>query len=512
VVNGPSFVNSDFSIAYPEPNAVFIQWDPSLFDRSNSVCGSFLISQRCFRFAIDPMKTTAAHGLVQDILTSLDLVDFPMDSLEFVGEGDLHSAYAVTDLASATIAAAGISLARLVGRISQSIPAVIVDRRLSSLWFGWSIRPNGWKMPAVWDPIAGDYRTRDGWIRLHTNAPRHRKAAQQVLGAYDDKTDIARCAAVWSKGALETAIVDAGGCAAEMRAVSDWIKHPQGSAVAAELLIHSSVADRFTRTAWAPSPSRPLSGLRILDLTRVLAGPVATRFLAGYGADVLRIDPYGWDEPGIVPEVTLGKRCARLDLHEGGDRKRFEDLLSQCDILVHGYRPGALDNLGYASSQRRAFSPGLIDVSLSAYGWSGPWATRRGFDSLVQMSAGIAHTGMNWQKADRPVPLPVQALDHATGYLIAATAIRAVERRLEQGIGTESRLSLARTAKLLIDIANVDSRSPPKPETSEDLSSVVENTDWGSAFRVKFPITITGTDARWAYPPRELGPAVPAWE
>jgi hypothetical protein len=456
------------------------------------------------------MKT--ARGLIQDILTALDSADFAIESLEFVGEGELTSAYAVTDLASATIGAAAISLVKLVERVSQKIPAVTINRRLSSLWFGWSIRPRGWNMPAVWDPIAGDYSTRDGWIKLHTNAPHHRQAAQQVLGAHGGRTDIARRVAVWSKGDLESAIVEAGGCAAEMRAASEWIKHAQGAAVAAEPLVHLSVADRFTRTPWTPSPSRPLAGLRVLDLTRVLAGPVATRFLAGYGADVLRIDPHGWGEPGIVPEVTLGKRCARLDLHSRADRKQFEALLSQCDILVHGYRPGALDNLGYSSAQRQAFSPGLIDVSLSAYGWSGPWAGRRGFDSLVQMSAGIAHTGMNWQKADKPVSLPVQALDHATGYLIAATAIRAVERRLEQGIGTVARLSLARTAKLLADTATDGSGSPMKPETSEDLASVVENTDWGSARRIKFPATIAGTDIQWAHPARELGSAVPAWE
>jgi hypothetical protein len=456
---------------------------------------------------------TTSRGLLKSMLDSLGSGDIPIAPLDFTGEGDLDSAYAVTDLASAAIGAAAISVARLAGRVSQSMPAVTINRRLSSLWFGWSIRPNGWKMPSVWDPIAGDYRTHDGWIRLHTNAPRHREAAERILGAQgDDRTEIARRVAVWSKADLETAIVDAGGCAAEMRPVSEWIKHPQGAAVADEPLVHCSVTDRSTRTSWIPSPSRPLSQLRVLDLTRVLAGPVATRFLAAYGADVLRIDPYGWEEPAIAPEVTLGKRCARLDLHDAADRKQFEALLSQCDILVHGYRPGALDDLGYASSRRRALSPGLIDVSLNAYGWTGPWAGRRGFDSLVQMSTGIAHTGMNWQKADRPVPLPVQALDHATGYLIAATAIRAVERRLDQRVGTEARLSLARTAKLLVETVSTGSGLPLESETSEDLASVVENTDWGSARRVKFPAAIAGTDVHWAHPARALGSAVPAWE
>jgi crotonobetainyl-CoA:carnitine CoA-transferase CaiB-like acyl-CoA transferase len=104
---------------------------------------------------------------------------------------------------------------------------------------------------------------------------------------------------------------------------------------------------------------------------------------------VLRIDPPGWDEPGVVPEVTLGKRCARLDLHGAADRDAFEHLLAQADVLVHGYRPGALDALGYDEARRRTIRPEVIDVALNAYGWSGPWQALVGFDSLVQMSAGV---------------------------------------------------------------------------------------------------------------------------
>jgi hypothetical protein len=186
-------------------------------------------------------------------------------------------------------------------------------------------------------------------------------------------------------------------------------------------------------------------------------------------------------------------------------------LLSQADILLHGYRPGALDRLGYDPAARRSISPGLIDVSLSAYGWSGPWATRRGFDSLVQMSAGVAETGMHWRHSDRPVPLPVQALDHATGYFMAATAIRAVNRRLDEGFGTEARLSLARTAKLLTDGGDGDPSSFLLPETSADLSPIVEHTDWGDARRLAPPTAIAGAPMQWACPARKLGSAVPAW-
>ena len=203
-------------------------------------------------------------------------------------------------------------------------------------------------------------------------------------------------------------------------------------------------------SGWRPTAGRPLAGVKVLDLTRVLAGPAATRFLAGYGADVLRIDPPDWNEPAIEPEVTLGKRCARLDLRQASDRSRFELLISEADLFIHGYRPEALDALGYGEDIRRALNPSLVDVRLDAYGWSGPWRSRRGFDSLVQMSTGIAAAGRAWCGGDKPVPLPVQALDHATGYLMAAAAVHGLALRLSRGQATSAGLSLARTAALLM--------------------------------------------------------------
>lgn len=456
--------------------------------------------------------STALRSFLKTMWTATGGQEILMPAIDFTGDGALESPYAVTDFASAAIGVAAASIAELVGSISSCAPVVIIDRRLASFWFGWSLRPIGWSMPAAWDPIAGDYCTRDGWIRLHTNAPHHRKAAEQVLGTHDDKSSMARAVSTWSKQDLEIAIVNAGGCAAEMRSSTDWLEHPQGMAVAAEPLVHFQATDKAPRLSWDPTAPRPLSGLRVLDLTRVLAGPVATRFLAGYGANVLRIDPPLWEEPGVIPEVTLGKRSARLDLRAPSDRERFEVLLSQADILIHGYRPGALGNLGYDQEKRRALSPGIIDISLSAYGWSGPWAGRRGFDSLVQMSTGIAENGMNWHQVDKPMPLPVQALDHATGYLMAATAVRAVTRRLNEKIGIVARLSLARTAKLLVDTVDSGSELSLKMETAEDLAPIIENTAWGNARRLRPPAIIMGTEMQWAYPSRTLGLATPVWE
>ena len=148
--------------------------------------------------------------------------------------------------------------------------------------------------------------------------------------------------------------------------------------------------------------------------------------------------------------MTLGKRCARLDLRQPADRARFERLISEADLFIHGYRPEALGALGYGEDIRHALNPRLVDVRLDAYGWSGPWRNRRGFDSLIQMSTGIAAAGRAWRGTDKPVSLPVQALDHATGYLMAAAAVRGLALRLSEGQATSASLSLARTAALLM--------------------------------------------------------------
>lgn len=445
---------------------------------------------------------------------------------EVVGAGALPSAYPVTDLLVGAMAAAGAATAALVRVLGGHPGPVHVDRRLASLWGGWSLLPQGWTVPSPWDPIAGDYRAADGrWIKLHTNAPRHRAAALAVLGldhaVSPDRDAVAAAVARWDADPLETAVVEAGGCAAAMRAEAAWDAHPQGRSVGAEPVLSVERGATGRRVAAAPpgaTADRPLGGVRVLDLTRVLAGPIATRFLAGLGANVIRVDPPSWDEPGVVPEVTLGKRCIRVDARTDEGRRALHDLLAGADVLVHGYRPGALDGLGLDPATRAALRPGLVEVTLDAYGWTGPWAGRRGFDSLVQMSSGIAARGQEVAGADRPAPLPVQALDHAAGYVLAAAALRGWVRALD-GEGSRSRTSLARVARLLVDasrrepaIASLEARV--EPIGHDDVEPAVEATTWGSARRLRPPVWLgerpllrwdspatalgsSGTDARW---------------
>lgn len=429
--------------------------------------------------------------------------------------GSVRSVFAVSDLAQASIASAGAATASLIALVNDvPPPTVSVDRDLAAAWFTLSIRPMGWTLPPAWDPVAGDYATKDGWIRLHTNAPHHCAAALAVLGVPGDRDAVAAAVAGWSGGALEDAVVAAGGAAAALRTIEEWRLHPQSRAVGAEPLVHQ---ERTSAAVDRPGggivrSDRPLAGVRVLDLTRVLAGPVATRLLAGWGADVLRIDPPDWDEPALVPEMTLGKRCARVNLRTPSGRGVFLSLLRSADLLVHGYRSDALEGLGLGADVRSECRPGLVDVSLDAYGWSGPWQTRRGFDSLVQMSTGIADAGRRAAGSGRPVPLPFQALDHATGYMMAASAITGLRLRHEEGAGSRWRLSLARTAALLVEAGTgPDGAGSGGPVASPEPEGPIEPTAWGDARRLPAPVAVEGAPLRWDLPARPLGSDPPVW-
>ncbi|MBV1702089.1 MAG: CoA transferase [Hyphomicrobiales bacterium] len=450
-----------------------------------------------------------AAAMLASFAHCLQWPDDALHRFSVTGTDSLPSIFPVSDFATATIGAAALSLSRLMANGGHA-PQVNVDRRLASLWFNLTIQPIGWQLPSLWEPIAGDYQGSNGWIRLHTNAPHHRMAALAVLQCPATREDVARAVASWDIHALEAAIVDNGGCAAVMRSLSDWAKHPQGIAIQNQPLIafHSYTG---ATTQWRPSPLRPLEGLKVLDLTRVLAGPIATRWMAGYGADVLRVDPPHWDEGAVIPEVTPGKRCIRLDLTKSADRQTFETLLASADVLVHGYRADALEHLGYGEARRRQIRPALIDVSLNAYGWSGPWQHRRGFDSLVQMSTGIADAGMLAAHASQPKPLPVQALDHGTGYLMAAAVVRGMHALIHENRAYSARLSLARTAAFLIQCPRQTDALPMAALNPDDIAAPVERTFWGNAQRLHSPAIIDGAPMAWDRPAGPLGTGAPHW-
>lgn len=429
----------------------------------------------------------------------------------------LPSTFDVTGLAAGSVAAATLAAAEFHAARTGARPrAVSVDSRAACAAFAAEalFTPVGWDRPEVWDPIAGNYQAQDAWVRLHTNYAYHRAAAERVLGARDQES-VAAAVREWKAGELETAVVEAGGCAAVMHTREQWLASPPGLATAGAPALSTTFKGLPTRTSPASvAPTAhdegtavaPFSGIRVLDLTRVIAGPVATKFLAAYGADVLRVDPPGFQEvAAIVPEAMAGKRATALDLTTPAGRAAFDGLVATADVLVAGLRADALARLGYDDGALAALNPALIIASHNAYGWDGPWRDRRGFDSLVQMSCGIAAA----PGRDRPAPLPVQALDHATGYLLATAVGRALTRRLTESVVSRVRASLIGTAGLLWSLPGPQGM-PPRPDPRE-FTLIDTATAWGPARRVPPAGEIAGVPGRWEVEAGPLGRHEPAW-
>lgn len=450
------------------------------------------------------------------LLTSLwaDLGGAPelAERVELTGPAAvLPSIFDVTGFATACAAAAVAGVAEVAAaRTGTAVPATSVDRLAAAASFRFEglMAPDGWELPPIWDPVAGDYEAADGWIRLHTNYRHHLDAALAVLEVPAEREQVVAAVARWSGDELEAAVVAAGGCAAAMRTRAAWDGHPAGQATAEERPVVVGapvpVSGGTGPDLSAPVGSAPLAGIRVLDLTRVIAGPVATRFLAGYGAEVVRIDPPGFDEvPALLPEATAGKRCAALDLRDAADRAALERLVAEAHVVVGGLRPGALDGLGLGPDVLRSINPALVFVAHDAYGWSGPWAGRRGFDSLVQMSTGIAAAGAAAAGTDRPNPLPAQALDHGVGHLLAAATCRALARLATDGTTSDVRGSLVGAANVVRATAAPEAAAPGA--TLADATTEVVDTAWGPLRHAPLAGRVEGHAPRWSIEAGPLG-------
>jgi hypothetical protein len=439
-------------------------------------------------------------------------------SLSLVGpDSVLPSVFGVTRLASAAVGVACLAIADLHGaRTGRATPPVVVDSTHAAAAFLSErlVKPSGWGLPPVWDELAGDYRAQDGWIRLHTNYASHREAVLKVLGVMADRPAVTQAVEGWAADALEQAVVDAGGCAAVMRTPEEWAVHRHGRFAVKEppITVERAGPGRVGALERPPGAQQgPLAGVRVLDVTRVLAGPVATRFLAAYGAEVLRIDPPGFREvEALLPDVTAGKHCAALDLASIQGHQTFAALVARAHVLVHGLRPGALASLGFDPGTLARLNPSLIVATHDAYGWSGPWAGRRGFDSLVQMSCGIAAEGAKHAGTDRPTPLPAQALDQATGYLLAAGVCESLANRLRAGTTNHVRASLVGVANMLMRLPEHSLLIVP-PHWPGD---VYEDgaTEWGPVRRIRCPGVISGLTPAWSIAPGSLCRADARWE
>jgi hypothetical protein len=399
------------------------------------------------------------------------------------------------------VAAADLAEARGLGRPAASLSAEHVAVSFTSERHA-RVRaaPGG----AGFAPLSRMVRCRDGWARTHANYPHHEAALRRALRIEGTPSELEAAALGMGAVELEDAVVAAGGCAAALRTESEWAGHPAGAAVAratpagVEPRVVQPQAEQL-RARCGASAFRPALGVRVLDLTRVIAGPVAGRTLAALGAEVLRVDPPGLPE---LPEAHLdtgpGKRSALLDLADAGRR---DALLAGADVLLTGYRPGALDRFGLVERH-----PHLVHVSLSAWGHEGPWAGRRGFDSLVQVASGIAAAcaAKGGRGEFTPGVLPAQALDHGTGYLMAAAALRGLAARERGEPVAAARLSLARTAAELLARPRRDGGTRP---ADPDRFRVA----FGDVELIAPPGALDGVPLSWSHGPRPFGRDEAAW-
>jgi crotonobetainyl-CoA:carnitine CoA-transferase CaiB-like acyl-CoA transferase len=369
-------------------------------------------------------------------------------------ESVLPGPFRVAAAASASVAVATLAAAELL-RLKGIEPGVVsVDRRHAAAAFRSEryLRVDGGPPPAMWQPLSGDYRSVDGWVRLHGNYAHHAEAVCRALKTPVSRQAVTEAVAKRTAWDVQEAVIAAGGAAAAMRGRDEWLAHPQGQALTGVPLVDW--------TSLGPAPAlplstsdRPLGGVRVLELTHVIAGPVAGRVLAAHGAEVLHIGAAHLPtQRPLTMDTGLGKRSAHLDLRTHAARDRLWQLVAEADVFIQSYRPGALAKLGFSAEKLGQARPGIVVAELDAYGWDGPWAGRRGFDSLVQMASGIAAE----TAVDEPRPLPAQALDHATGWLTAAAVMTGLRRRAVEGGSVRARLALARTGLWLDSLGRTE--------------------------------------------------------
>ncbi|WP_327357086.1 CoA transferase [Streptomyces sp. NBC_01304] len=423
-------------------------------------------------------------------------------------QGLLPSRLPVLEAARACVTVCSLAAAEFAAD-GGPVPGVRVDDGAVATAFVSErhLRVDG-RAPENFAPLSRFWRTADGWVRTHANYPHHRAALLAALGVPETEVEaeLARRPAL----AVEDAVYAAGGLAVALRTPEEWAAHEQGAVVAARPLL---AVDRLDE-----GPARARGGrFRVLDLTRVLAGPVATRTLALLGADVLRIDAPGLPELADQHADTgFGKRSTLLDLGRPADHATFEELLAGADVVVTGYRPGALDRFGLSPEALAERRPGLVVAQVSAWGEEGPWAGRRGFDSLVQVATGIAATeGDIAGDSDRPGALPAQALDHGTGYLVAAAVLRALTEQRAQGGTRHIGAALARTAHWLtgLDREGTASTASTASTATYDPEKYLTDTDspLGRLRHALPPVAFEGGPGNWSTPPGRWGSDRPQW-
>ena len=465
------------------------------------------------------MKVPALQALLPLAGWSKDRVQ----EVEFIGGLDpvLPTSFKITETASAALAAVGLAVSDLwelrTGRRQKL--SIDTGHATASLRGSKYLRLDGEKVSTERNTVMGMYPTRDGrWSYLHCNFPNHRAAALQVLNVLEERAAVAKAVTEWDGLELEEAIIAAGGAGGMVRSAAEWAEHPQGRAVAALPLMEIvKIGDSAPEAL--PDGERPLSSIRVLDLTRVLAGPTCARTLAEHGADVMKVSaPHIPFIPYQEYDTGHGKRSTHLDLRNEEELGMLRDLARGCDVFSQGYRPESLANRGLSPAHLAQLRPGIVCVSMCAFGHTGPWASRRGFDTAVQVVSGIAaRQGELFPgQGEGPQFYPVSAIDYLTGYLMAFGTIVALRKRATEGGSWLVRLSLAQVGRWLqqqgeLAVSEIADVAPEFGQTDLEQWMMSSDTPMGHLTHLAPVIQFAETKARWARPSVPLGHSDPVW-
>ncbi|MBL6079639.1 CoA transferase [Belnapia sp. T18] len=363
--------------------------------------------------------------------------------------------------------------------------------------------------------VTQPWPTADGrWFLPHFNLPHLERRVLDVLGCESTPASVSAAVARWNADALETAIAEARACGGMVRTREEWLAHPQGAYLANRPVVEvTKVAEGLPEPL--PPGNRPLSEVRVLDLTRILAGPTAGRTLAEHGADVLMVTaPHLPQVPEYVRDLSHGKRSCFLDLRQADQASRLAVLTREADVFVNGYRPGQLGQHGFGVEELSSLRPGLITVSVSCFGSGGPFATRTGWEQVAQSVSGIAHTHGQMTGAGRPKLAPAPICDYLTGYLAAFGTMLALGRRAREGGSYHVQASLCQSAMFYQRQGLVDGfEDAPEQLTGTELEPlcVREDSSYGDLLTLGPVLRLSETPCRWALPTPKLGADQPEW-
>ncbi len=465
--------------------------------------------------------------MIQDALNTIfPIAGWPesrANELEITGGLDpfLPTPFRMAEASTATLAAVGLAMNDLwelrTGR-RQKI-AINTRQATASLRSGTYLKMEDTPVPNGRNVVMGTYPAKHGrWSYIHCNFPNHRAAALKVLGVAEDRDAVTKAIAQWDALELEEAIIAAGGAGGMVRTMAEWAQHPQGMAIAGLPLMEIvKIADSPAEPL--PKGDRPLSGVRVLDLTRVIAGPTCARTLAEHGAEVLKITGKHLPSLGRQEYDTgHGKLSAHLDLREAKDVEILRGLVRKADVFSQGYRPGTLGNRGFTPEALAQLRPGIVVVSLCAFSHAGPWASRRGFDTVVQTVSGITNRQGEVFPGAAPGPqfYPVSAIDFLTGYLMAFGASVALARRAREGGSWLVRISLAQVGRWLVqrgEVPAAELTNVAKEFTPEELErwKITSNTPVGRLQHLGPVVRMSETPTYWDKPTVPLGYHQPVW-